>query len=78
LFGLTAFTAERRQKEIGIRKVLGSSNWSIVYLLSGDFTKMVVVAIVIALPVSYLITSSWLGGFVYRIDLEWWFLLEQH
>jgi len=75
LFGLTAFTAERRQKEIGIRKVLGSSNWSIIYLLSGEFTKMVVMAIVIALPVSYLITSSWLGNFVYRIDLEWWFFL---
>ena len=73
LFGLTAFTSERRQKEIGIRKVLGSSDWSIVYLLSGDFTKMVLMAIVVALPVSYLLTSNWLGSFIYRINLEWWF-----
>lgn len=72
LFGLAAFTAERRRKEIGIRKVLGSSEFSIVYLLSGDFTKLVFVSILIALPFSYLMTKQWLAGFAYKIPLEWW------
>jgi putative ABC transport system permease protein len=73
LFGLAAFTAERRLKEIGIRKVLGSGEWRIVYLLSADFTKIVLLASVFALPMSYLITSSWLGSFAYRISLNWWY-----
>lgn len=73
LLGLVAFTAERRTKEIGIRKVLGSSKLSIVLLLSKDFTKMVVAAIVIALPISYFIGMSWLESFAYPIDLKWWF-----
>ncbi len=73
LFGLAAFTAQRRIKEIGIRKILGSNSFGIVRLLSGDFTRTVIIAIVIALPLSYMITSKWLSGFAYRIDLEWWF-----
>jgi ABC-type antimicrobial peptide transport system permease subunit len=73
LFGLAAFTAERRIKEIGIRKIMGSSNAGIVFLLSGEFTKMVVAAIVIALPVSYFMAATWLEGFAFRIDLQWWF-----
>ncbi len=73
LFGLAAFTAERRQKEIGIRKVLGSSTINIVYLLSADFTKMVGVAVIFALPISYLLMKNWLDRFAYRIDLEIWF-----
>ena len=72
LFGLAAFTAERRVKEIGIRKILGSSNAAIVYLLSGEFTRMVLVSVVIALPVSWYLASKWLEGFVFRIDLQWW------
>ena len=75
LFGLAAFTAERRNKEIGIRKILGASVWGIVRLLSTDFTKMVLIAILIALPVSYLIASNWLEGFAYRIDLQWWYFV---
>jgi ABC-type antimicrobial peptide transport system permease subunit len=75
LFGLAAFTAERRLKEIGIRKVLGSSVMGIVYLLSGDFTKIVLAAILIALPVSYFVTERWLGNFAYRIALEWWYFI---
>lgn len=71
LFGLALFTTERRTKEIGIRKVLGSSAFGIVYLLSKDFTKMVVVAAVIALPVSYLLVSNWLENFAYHIPLHW-------
>ncbi|MFN3997562.1 ABC transporter permease [Algoriphagus sp.] len=75
LFGLAAFTAEKRTKEIGIRKVLGSSEWKIIKLLSADFAKMVSVAIVIALPLSYYITSNWLDNFAYKIDLQWWYFV---
>jgi ABC-type antimicrobial peptide transport system permease subunit len=73
LFGMASFTAERRMKEIGIRKILGSTSWGIVVLLSSDFTKMVLVAVAIALPVSYFISDRWLDSFAYRIDLEWWY-----
>ena len=73
LFGLAAFTAERRLKEIGIRKVLGATDFGIVRLLSGDFTRMVVVAIFIALPISYFIAQRWLQDFAFSIDLEWWY-----
>jgi putative ABC transport system permease protein len=73
LFGLAAFTAEMRTKEIGIRKVLGSSVFGIVRLLSGEFTKMILIAICVALPVSFFISKRWLDGFAYRIDLEWWY-----
>ncbi|MDN5213462.1 ABC transporter permease [Fulvivirgaceae bacterium BMA12] len=75
LFGLAAFTAERRVKEIGIRKILGSTSLGIVRLLLADFTNMVLIAIVVALPVSYLIAKSWLNGFAYKISLEWWFFI---
>ena len=73
LFGLAAFSAERRTKEIGIRKVLGSSKWNIVLLLSRDFTKMVLAAIALALPVGYFLAREWLNNFAYRVDLEWWY-----
>ncbi len=73
LFGLAAFTAERRRKEIGIRKVLGSSESRIFYLLSGDFIMLVFISIVIAIPLSWLLTKQWLDGFAYRIPLEWWY-----
>ncbi|MCE7995450.1 MAG: FtsX-like permease family protein [Roseivirga sp.] len=73
LFGLAAFTAERRIKEIGIRKILGSSTANIVRLLSGDFTKIVALAIIIALPLSYFLATGWLQDFEYRISLNWWF-----
>lgn len=76
LFGLAAFTAERRIKEIGIRKILGATDVGIVGLLSADFTKMVLAAIVIALPVSYFIGLKWLESFAYRIDLEWWYFIS--
>lgn len=75
LFGLAAFTAERRLKEIGIRKVLGSSEFGIIYLLSIDFTKIVVLANVIALPLSYLVAIYWLGDFAFKIRLEWWYFI---
>lgn len=71
LFGLASFTIERRNKEIAIRKVSGSSVFEIVLLLSGNITKMVVVSIFIALPISYFIVSYWLQNFAYRIELNW-------
>ena len=73
LFGLAAFTAERRLKEIGIRKVMGSREWQIVYLISADFLRIVLLSAAIALPLAFAITNSWLSGFAYRIDLHWWY-----
>ncbi|MBO3697517.1 ABC transporter permease [Fabibacter sp. E12] len=72
LLGLASFSTEMRIKEIGIRKILGSSRFSIVRLITGEFTKIVLIAIVLALPISYLITSNWLDDFAYRIELSWW------
>ncbi len=72
LFGLAAFAAERRTKEIGIRKVLGASVPSIVMLLSKDFLKLILIAFVIAVPVAYYGMSTWLEDFAYRIELEPW------
>lgn len=73
LFGLAAFTAERRMKEIGIRKIFGSGEWNIIYLLSGDFTRMVLTSVIIGLPLSYFAVSYWLEIFAYKIELEWWY-----
>ncbi|HMG91954.1 MAG TPA: ABC transporter permease [Chryseolinea sp.] len=69
LFGLAAFTSERRIKEISIRKILGSSEFGIVYLLSGEFTKIVCLSALIALPFSYFVARHWLNSFAFRIDL---------
>src|SRR5690606_17041956 len=65
LFGLATFTAERRTKEIGIRKTLGASAAGIVMLLSGEFVQLVGIAIVIAFPISFYFTQNWLEGFAY-------------
>jgi len=75
LFGLAAFTTERRLKEIGIRKILGSSDFQIIRLLSNDFSRMVIFAIIIALPFSYYLVSNWMERFAYHIPLEWWFFI---
>lgn len=72
LFGLAAFNAEQRMKEIGIRKVLGATEGSIVELLSRDFMKLVLIALVIAVPLSWWSMNEWLKGFAYRIDMAWW------
>ena len=66
------FTTQKRQKEIGIRKVLGSGVWQIVVLITSDFTKMVLLAIVIALPLSFLAGRQWLESFADRIEPQWW------
>jgi putative ABC transport system permease protein len=73
LFGLASFTAERKLKEIGVRKVLGASEWGIIYSLSKDFVKPVLIAILIALPLSYIVTKHWLDTFAYRIELQLWY-----
>ncbi len=72
LFGLAAFTAESRTKEIGIRKVLGSSVSQIVLLLSGEFSKWVLLSNLIAIPLAYVTMRNWLNGFSYRIDIGPW------
>ncbi len=72
LFGLASYMAESRIKEIGIRKVLGASVRSIATLLSKDFLKLVLIAIVLAVPVSWYFMSKWLEDFAYRITISWW------
>ncbi|MFK7814587.1 MAG: ABC transporter permease [Maribacter sp.] len=72
LFGLASYMAENRIKEIGIRKVLGASANSITTLLSKDFLKLVLIAIVLAVPISWYIMSLWLEEFAYRITISWW------
>ena len=71
LFGLASFTAERRTKEIGIRKVLGASMASVVLLLSRDFIVPVVWAFVVAAPIAYFLMTDWLNEFTFHIDLGW-------
>ena len=72
LFGLAAFTAEQRTKEVGIRKVMGASVRSIVALLTKDFLSMVAVAFLLATPVAWYVMYQWLQDFAYRIHLQWW------
>ncbi len=75
LFGLSMFTAERRVKEIGIRKVLGASVSSVIGLLSKDFLLPVLISLVVAFPLAWYYLGKWLGNFAYRIDLNWWLFL---
>ncbi|MEO7524652.1 MAG: FtsX-like permease family protein, partial [Ferruginibacter sp.] len=72
LFGLAAFSAEQRNKEIGIRKVLGASVTGIVQLLSKDFLQLVLVSIVIAVPIAWWAMDKWLQNFAYKITISWW------
>jgi putative ABC transport system permease protein len=72
LFGLAAFSAEQRNKEIGIRKVLGASIIGIVELLSKDFLKLVLIAFLIAIPIAWWAMNKWLHGFAFRIQISWW------
>lgn len=72
LFGLATYMAEQRTKEIGVRKVLGASVGDIVSMLSKDFAKLVLIAAVIAFPVSWWFMNKWLQDFAYRVDIGWW------
>lgn len=73
LLGLTAFTAQVKTKEIGIRKVLGASILNIVQLLAADFMRPVFVAIVIGIPPAWYVLYNWLQGYAYRVEMRWWF-----
>jgi len=75
LLGLVTFAAEKRVKEIGIRKVLGASVQNIVALLSADFLKMVLIASLIAFPIAWWASNKWLQDFAYKISLSWWIFL---
>lgn len=72
LFGLSAYTTAQRTKEIGVRKVLGASVISIVGLLSQDFLKLVIIAILVATPIGWYVMDRWLRDFEYRISIDWW------
>jgi putative ABC transport system permease protein len=72
LFGLAAFTAERRTKEIGVRKVLGATVTNVITLLSKDFVRLVIYANIIAWPLAWYAMSKWLQSFAFRIEIEWW------
>jgi len=71
LFGLSSYTAQQRNKEIGIRKILGASIGNIILALSKDFVRLTLVAIVIALPIAWWATSKWLQDFSYRTSIHW-------
>ncbi len=71
LFGLAAFSAEQRRKEIGIRKVLGASVFNLIGLMSKDFIRLVLVSIIIAAPIAYYFMNNWLQDFAHRIDIHW-------
>jgi len=71
LFGLASFTAERRTKEIGVRKVMGASLGNITFLLSKNFTKWVLLANIIAWPIAYFAMSKWLANFAYHVYPSW-------
>jgi putative ABC transport system permease protein len=75
LFGLAAFTTVQRTKEIGIRKVLGADISSITFLISKNFLQLVVIAILIAVPIAWVIGYKWLQDFAYRINISWWIFL---
>ena len=72
LFGLAAFMAEQRTKEIGVRKVLGASVAGVTSLLSKDFLKLVGIAFLLASPLAYWIMTRWLQDFSYHISIKWW------
>ena len=75
LIGLSVFTARRRNKEMGIRKILGASAGSLFALLSGEFIGLVAIAFVMAVPVTLWGMNRWLDGFAYHINIPWWIFL---
>lgn len=76
LYGLSAFTIEQRTKEIGIRKILGSSNWNLIKIMIFGFMKLVLLAGIIAIPITYFLMQEWMNDFAYRVGLHpVWFIL---
>ncbi|MGN6194197.1 MAG: ABC transporter permease [Ginsengibacter sp.] len=75
LFGLAAYTAERRRKEVGIRKVLGATTKGVVLLLSKDFVKLVIISLLIASPFAWFFMNKWLQDFAYRINISVWIFI---
>jgi putative ABC transport system permease protein len=76
LFGLSVLSAEKRIKEIGIRKVLGASVSSIVSILSTDFLKLIFISLIISIPLSWMATNMWLQHYPYRITVSWWLFVS--
>jgi putative ABC transport system permease protein len=72
LFGLAAFTAEKRKKEIGVRKVMGASTMGILTLVSKDFVRLIIISIVIAMPLAWYFANNWLKSYAYQTNLSWW------
>jgi len=72
LMGLSLFTTAQRTKEIGVRKVLGASVSNIVYLLSKDFIRLIIISFLVASPVAWMVMHNWLEGFAYRVPISWW------
>ncbi|WP_020527201.1 ABC transporter permease [Flexithrix dorotheae] len=70
LLGLSSFTIKQKQKEIGIRKVLGASPWQLIFLLSGNYIKLVLLAFCITIPMSYYLVTLWLEGFAYKVPID--------
>jgi putative ABC transport system permease protein len=75
LFALSLYESERRMKEIAIRKINGASTRNLVVLLSSDFTKWVILAFVLACPISYYFMNKWLENFIYQTLISWWIFL---
>jgi len=75
LFGLATYSTLQRTKEIGIRKVLGADTKNIIFILSKDFLKLVMIASLIAFPIAWWAMHSWLQGFAYRVNISWWIFL---
>jgi putative ABC transport system permease protein len=75
LFGLSTFAIQQRTKEIGIRKVLGANVAGLIALLSKDFLKLVIIAILIALPIAWYLMNNWLQDFAYRVNISWWIFI---
>jgi putative ABC transport system permease protein len=72
LLGLSLFTTAQRTKEIGVRKVLGASVTNIIFLLSKDFTGLIIISFLVASPVAWYVMNNWLQGFAYRLSISWW------
>jgi ABC-type antimicrobial peptide transport system permease subunit len=75
LLGLAMFAAEQRRKELSIRKILGASISTIIRRFSNDFIKLVLLALVVAIPLSWLAMTSWLEDFAYSVELSWWIFI---